>query len=200
MIHLAGLHRRRSGQHAGWLPLLVLFVGIDEELKYVCIAWSTAIPVTLAATRSIADVSPNLVELGRVFDFTPLQRVSAIVLPAALPSLFTGVREGLAAALAEPGDCRDVRVLRRARLSNDLGPPALPAGLVIAAMLVIGAIGLSLNAVLEWNTSSSRGRPRRAMAVDALRARPLRNAARHWRPFAAFGAVLLLWLASVRFG
>lgn len=57
-----------------WLPLLVLFVGIDEELKYVCIAWSTAIPVILATKRSIAGVSPNLVELGRVFDFTPMQR------------------------------------------------------------------------------------------------------------------------------
>ncbi|MDX1122047.1 ABC transporter permease subunit [Sinorhizobium medicae] len=38
------------------------------------------------------------------------------------------------------------------------------------------------------------------MTVDTLRARPLRNVARHWRPFTAFGAVLLLWLASVRFG
>ena len=37
------------------------------------------------------------------------------------------------------------------------------------------------------------------MTVDTLRARPLRNAARYWRPFTAFGTVLLLWLASVRF-
>lgn len=43
-----------------WLPLLVLFVGIDEELKYVCIAWSTAIPVILATKRSIADVPLTL--------------------------------------------------------------------------------------------------------------------------------------------
>lgn len=38
------------------------------------------------------------------------------------------------------------------------------------------------------------------MAAKTLSARPLRNVPRHWRPFAAFGAVLLLWLAAVRFG
>lgn len=38
------------------------------------------------------------------------------------------------------------------------------------------------------------------MAANTLPARSLRNAACHWRPFAAFGAVLLLWLAAVRFG
>ncbi|WP_322884501.1 ABC transporter permease [Sinorhizobium medicae] len=133
-----------------WLPLLVLFVGIDEELKYVCIAWSTAVPVTLATTRSIADVSSNLVELGRVFDFTPLQRVSAIVLPAALPSLFTGVREGLAAAWQSLVIVELFASFDGLGYLMTWGRQLFQLELVIAAMLVIAAIGLSLNAVLEY--------------------------------------------------
>lgn len=133
-----------------WLPLLVLFVGIDEELKYVCIAWSTAIPVILATKRSIADVSPNLVELGRVFDFTPMQRVSAIVLPAALPSLFTGVREGLAAAWQSLVIVELFASFDGLGYLMTWGRQLFQLELVIVAMIVIAAIGLSLNAVLGY--------------------------------------------------
>ncbi|MBB4233128.1 ABC transporter permease [Rhizobium mongolense] len=149
-----------------WVPLLVLFVGIDEELKYVCIAWSTAIPVILATTRGIADVSPNLVELGRVFDFTPVQRISAIVLPAALPSLFTGLREGLAAAWQSLVIVELFASFEGLGYLMTWGRQLFQMELVIAAMLVIAVIGLSLNAILEymegfvqpWKTEALHGR------------------------------------------
>ncbi|PSH62096.1 hypothetical protein CU103_19800 [Phyllobacterium sophorae] len=133
-----------------WLPLLVLFVGIDEELKYVSIAWSTAIPVILATTRSIADVSPKLVELGRVLDFTPLQRVSTIVLPAALPSLFTGLREGLAAAWQSLVIVELFASFEGLGYLMTWGRQLFQLELVIVAMLVIAAIGLLLNASLQY--------------------------------------------------
>ncbi|WP_339151164.1 ABC transporter permease (plasmid) [Rhizobium sp. T1473] len=149
-----------------WVPLLVLFVGIDEELKYVCIGWSTAIPVTLATTRSIANVSPNLLELGRVFNFTPLQWMSAIVLPAALPSMFTGLREGLAAAWQSLVIVELFASFEGLGYLMIWGRQLFQLELVIAAMLVIAAIGVSLNAILEhlerfvqpWNSEALHGR------------------------------------------
>ncbi|UXN57502.1 ABC transporter permease [Phyllobacterium zundukense] len=149
-----------------WLPLLVLYVGIDEELKYVSIAWSTTIPVILATTRSIADVSPKLVELGRVLDFTPLQRVSTIVLPAALPSLFTGLREGLAAAWQNLVIVELFASFEGLGYLMTWGRQLFQLELVIVAMLVIAAIGLLLNTTLQylerfvqpWKTEDAHGR------------------------------------------
>lgn len=133
-----------------WLPLLVLFIGIDEELKYVSIAWSTAIPVILATTRAIADVSPKLLELGRVLDFTPLQRVSTIVLPAALPSLFTGIREGLAAAWQNLVIVELFASFEGLGYLMVWGRQLFQLEIVIVAMIIIAAIGLILNASLEY--------------------------------------------------
>lgn len=93
---------------------------------------------------------PNFVELGRVFDFTPLQRVSAIVLPAALPSLFTGVREGLAAAWQSLVIVELFASFDGLGYLMTWGRQLFQLELVIVAMLVIGAIGLSLNAVLGY--------------------------------------------------
>ncbi|GAJ96801.1 ABC transporter permease [Rhizobium rhizogenes] len=38
------------------------------------------------------------------------------------------------------------------------------------------------------------------MTADTLSFQPLRGATRHWRPFAAFGAIFLVWLAASQFG
>jgi len=38
------------------------------------------------------------------------------------------------------------------------------------------------------------------MATDTLPFHLLRGAARHWRPFVAFGVIFLLWLAAAQFG
>lgn len=133
-----------------WLPLLVLFIGIDEELKYVSIAWSTAIPVILATTRAITNVSPKLLELGRVLDFTPLQRFFTIVAPASLPLLFTGIREGLAAAWQSLVIVELFASFEGLGYLMVWGRQLFQLEIVIAAMIVIAAIGLALNASLEY--------------------------------------------------
>lgn len=89
-------------------------------------------------------------ELGRVFDFTPMQRVSVIVVPAALPSLFTGVREGLAAAWQSLVIVELFASFDGLGYLITWGRQLFQLELVITAMLVIAAIGLSLNAVLEY--------------------------------------------------
>ncbi|WP_320201306.1 ABC transporter permease [Agrobacterium sp. rho-13.3] len=133
-----------------WLPLLVLFVGIDEELKYVSIAWSTFIPVLLATTRALTNVSPKLLELGRVLDFTPLQRVMTIVLPASLPSLFTGIREGLSAAWQTIVIVELLASFEGLGYLMVWGRQLFQLEIVIVAMIVIAAVGLLLNLSLEY--------------------------------------------------
>lgn len=79
-----------------------------------------------------------------------MQRVSAIVLPAALPSLFTGVREGLAAAWQSLVIIELFASFDGLGYLMTWGRQLFQLELVIVAMIVIAAIGLSLNAVLGY--------------------------------------------------
>lgn len=149
-----------------WLPLLILLIGIDEELKYVCIGWSAAIPIILGTSRGIANIPPALVELGRVLNFSRRQNLSIIVLPASLPSLFTGLREGLAAAWQNLVIVELFASFEGLGYLMTWGRQLFQLELVIVAMLVIAAIGLALNAVLQvlerfvqpWELETSDGR------------------------------------------
>jgi sulfonate transport system permease protein len=141
----------------GWMPLLILLVGIDEELKVIIIAWSAFIPVTLNTYRGIRGVPASYREVGQVLTFGPWATLTKIVLPAAVPTIFVGIREGLS---------NSWQTLVAAELfasSEGLGylmawgRQLFQLDLVITAMIVVGAIGLLLN----WGLGSIERRLQR---------------------------------------
>jgi len=81
-----------------WVPLLLLWLGIDETPKIVLIAIGAFFPVYGALVAGIRDTDRKLVELGRVYGLRGAALVRRIFLPAALPFLFTGLRSGLSLA------------------------------------------------------------------------------------------------------
>lgn len=78
-----------------WVPLLLLWLGIDETPKIVLIALGAFFPVYLALLAGIRNIDRKLVEVGQLYGLPPLTLVRRILLPAALPSLFTGLRGAL---------------------------------------------------------------------------------------------------------
>ena len=56
-------------------------------------------PVILKTIEGLASVKPVLVNVGRAFKLTPWQRFWKIEFPAAVPTIFTGLRLGLIFAL-----------------------------------------------------------------------------------------------------
>ena len=54
----------------GWLPLLMLLVGIDEALKFLLIAKAALVPVAVNTCQGIQGVANAHVEVAKVFRFT----------------------------------------------------------------------------------------------------------------------------------
>ncbi|MDQ0504480.1 ABC transporter permease [Xanthobacter agilis] len=76
-------------------PLLILLVGIDEALKVLIVAKAAMIPLAVNTAEGVRNVPRQWREVGRVFGFSPARTVFGLVLPAALPTVFSGVRTGL---------------------------------------------------------------------------------------------------------
>lgn len=131
----------------GWVPLLMLLVGIDEALKVVIIAKAAMIPVALNTYKGIRSVPRIYREVGEVLAFDPWDTLRRIVLPASVPSIFTGIRYGLTNAwLALVG----VELLASAEGLGYLmvwGRQLFQIDIVIMAMIVVGLIGF----VLDWS-------------------------------------------------
>jgi sulfonate transport system permease protein len=81
-----------------WVPVLLLWMGIDEAPKIALVAVGAFFPVHLAVVAGIRNVDRKFVELGSVYRLSPARMLARILLPAALPQLFTGLRTGLSLA------------------------------------------------------------------------------------------------------
>jgi ABC-type nitrate/sulfonate/bicarbonate transport system permease component len=82
-----------------YLPVLVLFVGIGDEMKVVLIFVASLFPILLNAYSGVRSIDPVQFDTARTLGLTTPQTLREIVLPAALPQILTGMRISLAISL-----------------------------------------------------------------------------------------------------
>ncbi len=79
-----------------WVPLFVLWMGIGEQPKITLIAIGVFFPVYANLVSGIRQIDRKLVEAASAYGYRRLSLAWEVMLPAALPSLMTGLRLGLA--------------------------------------------------------------------------------------------------------
>jgi sulfonate transport system permease protein len=88
----------RAVPSLAWVPLLVLYVGINEDSKVALIAIGALFPVYTTVAGALRHVDPQLVELGRAYGLGRLSLLSQVQFPAVVPSIVSGLRLALAQA------------------------------------------------------------------------------------------------------
>lgn len=79
----------------GWIPFLMIFLGIDEALKIVAISFAVLTPVLVATIKAIQNVPRQVLEVAQVYQFSQAQTFFKVILPSSLPSLMSGLRQGI---------------------------------------------------------------------------------------------------------
>jgi len=76
------------------LPLFLLFFGIGETAKIAVVAWVSLWPILFYTVTAARTVDPLLVKTARSLGVGGFGLFRSVLLPGALPTLFTGVRIG----------------------------------------------------------------------------------------------------------
>lgn len=89
------LQALRAIPSLAWVPLLLLWLGIDLASKLTLIAIGTFFPMYLTTLSSLKNVDRKLVEVGVQLGLSPIQLLQRIYLPSSLPGIMTGLRASL---------------------------------------------------------------------------------------------------------
>jgi sulfonate transport system permease protein len=81
-----------------WVPLFLLWLGIQESSKIGLIALGAFFPMYLNLLSGILHVDRKLVEVGLIYRLSGFQLIRRVVLPAAFPAFVVGLRSGLGLA------------------------------------------------------------------------------------------------------
>ena len=86
----------RAVPSLAWVPLLILWMGINEDSKVTLIAIGAFFPVWTTVASALRHVDPQLVEAGRAFGLHGARLLVRVQLPAATPAVVAGLRLALA--------------------------------------------------------------------------------------------------------
>ena len=81
------------------LPVFTLVLGIGELSKIAIVFYACFFPILLSTIAGVATVDPQLLRSARVLGLSPAATFRKVVFPAAVPTIFTGIRISGAAAI-----------------------------------------------------------------------------------------------------
>jgi NitT/TauT family transport system permease protein len=129
-----------------WIPVAIIFFGIGDRAATFLVFLGAFFPIVVACVSGVSNVPSIYRRAGRNFGLSPTQVLSRVVFPAALPQILIGLRIalGIAWLVVVAGEMIAV--------DSGLGYLVIDSrnsgkryDLVVAAMLLIGLIGLALD-------------------------------------------------------
>lgn len=129
-----------------WIPLSILWFGVGDAAAVFLIFLGAFFPIVVAAMNGVRNVPSMFRRAGRNFGLNPAQLLAKVVFPAALPQILVGLRIALGIAWLV------VVAAEMIAVDSGLGYLVIDSrnsgkryDLVVAAMLMIGLIGLALD-------------------------------------------------------
>lgn len=131
-----------------WIPLISVWFGLGDVAKVVFLSLAALVPVVVNTADGLRNVPLPLLEVARVYGYNRRQTLLLVRLPAALPSIFTGLYLGLIYSwLATIG--AEYLLVSGVGIGNTLidGSEHFQMDLVLFGMVVIGLVGGLLNSL-----------------------------------------------------
>jgi NitT/TauT family transport system permease protein len=129
-----------------WIPVAIIFFGVGTRPAVFLIFLGAFFPILVACVNGVNNVPSLFRRAGRNFGLTPAQILMKVIFPAALPQIITGLRLALGIAWLV------VVAAEMIAVDSGLGYLVIDSrnsgkryDLVVAAMLLIGVIGLLLD-------------------------------------------------------
>jgi NitT/TauT family transport system permease protein len=135
-----------------WIPLSILWFGLSEAAPMFLIFLASFFPVTMSAMAAVRNIQPVYLRAARNFGLGRLRLFSAVIFPATLPQILTGLRIALGIAWLVVVAAEMVVVNPRTGGLGYLINDSRSAGrydLVVAGMVLIGVIGLLLDLMIR---------------------------------------------------
>jgi NitT/TauT family transport system permease protein len=133
-----------------WLPLAMIIFGLGPRSAFFLVFLGAFYPILVNTIFGVRSVEPRLFEAASMLGCSQQAQFFRVVLPAALPSIFTGMRLGLGFAWVV------IVVGEMTGVQTGLGAIIMEARqlsrteIVISGMIVIGIFGFLSDQLVMW--------------------------------------------------
>lgn len=132
-----------------WVPVLILWMGIDEASKVTIIAIASFWSLLVNVVDGVKNTDKKYLEVARILEKSNITLVTKVIFPSTLPAIFTGLRIGIDVSW------RSVVGAELIAASSGIGYMIMYArelsqiDVMLVGVFVIGLTGLFIDVVLK---------------------------------------------------
>jgi NitT/TauT family transport system permease protein len=133
-----------------WIPVAILWFGVSDLAPIFLIFLASVFPITVSAIAAVKNMQPVYLRAAQNFGLSRAQLFRLVILPSCMPQIITGIRIALGVAWLV------VVAAEMIAVNSGLGYLIIDArnagkryDLVVAGMVMIGAIGLVLDVLVR---------------------------------------------------
>jgi NitT/TauT family transport system permease protein len=143
------IHFLRPISPLAWIPLAMLWFGLGDQPAIFLIFLSSFFPLVVASTIAVRSINPVYFQVAANFNFTTMETVTKVIIPATVPAVVTALRLSVTIAWLV------VVAAEMIAVQSGLGylildsRNALRMDYVMVGMVMIGLIGLLLDYIMR---------------------------------------------------
>jgi len=123
-----------------WIPLAIVWLGLGDAAKVLVIWFAAFVPVVINSYAGVRTIEPQLIEAARMLGVPRWMFIREVLIPGAMPMIFTGLRLSLQACWTTLVAAELIGAI--AGLGHVLSQAALD---IFPAMIVVGMAGVAVS-------------------------------------------------------
>ena len=145
-----------------WIPLAILWLGLGDGAKIMVIWFAAFVPSVINAYAGVRNIDRPVLEAARMLGTPRWRMVREILVPAASPMIFTGLRLSLQASWTTLVAAELVGALMGIGFVLNMAQQDLYPGMILVGMLTVGLLGWATtrglsafeSRALAWNLAA----------------------------------------------
>ena len=146
-----------------WIPLAILWLGLGDAAKILVIWFAAFVPSVINSFTGIRTIERPIIEAASMLGTPRWRFVHEILVPAAAPMIFTGLRLSLQAAWTTLVAAELVGALVGLGFVLNIAQQDIYPGMILVGMVSVGILGFATTMLLTfiehwalaWNATAS---------------------------------------------
>ena len=133
-----------------WIPLAIVWLGLDDAAKVMILWFAAFVPAVINSFTGVRTIERPIIEASAMLGIRGWSLVKDVIVPGAMPSIFTGLRLSLQGCLTALVAAELLgALLGMGKVLYQAGLDIYPA-MILAGMVAVAVAGFGLTAVLDF--------------------------------------------------
>lgn len=133
-----------------WIPLAILWLGLGDAAKIMVIFFAAFVPAVINTYTGVRNIGTPIVEAARMLGTPRIALVAEVLVPAALPSIFTGLRLALQASWTTLVAAELVGAIAGLGRILNVAQQDIYPGMILFAMIWVAVLGYATTRLLAY--------------------------------------------------